>query len=325
MKKLTAVLSAVLLGALMLTGCGKKENANETVRLGALKGPTSIGLVKLLSDAEEGKSANRYEFTMAAAADELTPKFLKGELDILAVPANLGSVLYNNSNGAVQALAVNNLGVVYIVEKGGDTIQSVKDLKGMKIYATGKGSTPEYALNYLLKENGLDPENDIIVDWKSEPTEVVSQMATEEHAAAMLPQPFVTVAMGQLDALRVALDLSAEWDGLESGSRLITATLIVRKEFAEKNPETVKKFLEEYASSAQYVNENVKDAAALVEKYGIVKAAVAEKAIPACNVVCITGAEMKAALSGYLDILAAENPKSVGGAVPSEDFYLIYE
>lgn len=326
-KKITALLLTLAAGMMMLAGCGKKENPadNTTVRLGGLKGPTTMGLVKLLSDAEEGKTGNRYEFTMAAAADELTPKFLKGELDILAVPANLGAVLYNNTEGGVQALAVNTLGVVYIVENGGEEVKSLKDLKGMKIYATGKGSTPEYALKYLLSENGLDAEKDLTVDWKNEPSEVIAQMATEEHAVAMLPQPFVTVAMGQLDALRVAADLTKEWDSLDNGSRFLTASLIVRKEFAEEHPEVVKKFLADYEASAKYVNENAKDAAVLVEKYGIVKAAVAEKAIPACNIVCISGQEMKEALSGYLAVLSEENPKAVGGAVPGEDYYLNYE
>ena len=221
--------------------------------------------------------------------------------------------------------AVNTLGVIYIVEKGGETVQGLEDLKGRTIYATGKGSTPEYALTYLLAQHGLDISTDVTVEWKSEPTEVVAQMATEETSVAMLPQPFVTVAAGQLEGLRIAIDLTAEWDSLKNGSQFVTAGLIVRKAFAEENPEALKTFLEEYAASTAYANEQPAEAAQLIEKYGIVKAAVAEKAIPYCNIVCITGAEMQQMVSGYFGVLFEQNPKAVGGELPGEDFFLIYE
>ena len=292
-----------------------------TIRLGGLKGPTSMGMVKLLDDAEQGLTENTYEFTMAGSADELTPKLLQGELDILAVPANLGAILYNNSQGQVQMLAINTLGVIYVVEKGGNTISSIEDLKGKTIYATGKGSTPEYALSYLLSQHGLDIETDVTVDFKSEPTEVVAAMAADETAVAMLPQPFVTVAQGQIENLSVVLDLTKEWENLDNGSMFITAGLIVRKEFAEKYPQQLAAFLAEYQASTEYVTSNVTEAAQLVEKYDIVKAAIAEKAIPYCNIVCITGEEMKTATSGYLQTLMDQNPKSVGGALPGDDFY----
>lgn len=331
MKKILSVVLCLVLAVSAFAGFGQGKGMAEgsvssvTVRLGGLKGPTTMGMVKLLDDAENGLTENNYEFTMAAAADELTPKFLKGELDILAVPANLGSVLYNNSNGAVRALAVNTLGVIYIVEKGGDEIQSLSDLKGQTIYATGKGTTPEYALNYLLSQNGLDPENDVTVEWKNEPTEVVAKMATLDHAVAMMPQPFVTVASGQLENFRIAVNMTEAWDALDNGSRFITATLIVRDAFAQEHPEAVRTFLKEYAASTDYANSNPKEAGVLVEKYDIVKAPVAEKAIPFCNMVCITGNEMKSSLEGYLAILAEQNPKAVGGKLPAEDFYLIYD
>lgn len=297
------------------------EATDITIRLGGLKGPTSIGMVKLLDDAENGLTANGYDFTMAGSADELTPQLLKGELDILAVPANLGAILYNNSEGSVQMLAINTLGVIYLVENGGETVGSFEDLKGRTVYATGKGSTPEYAFRYLLSENGLDMDTDLTMEWYSEPSEIVAKMSTETGSVALLPQPYVTAAKGQLPELRVALDLTEAWDSLENGSRFITAGLIVRREFAETHPEAVKTFLEEYAASTAYVNENVQEASLLVEKYDIVKAAVAEKAIPECNIVCITGEEMKTAAEGYLDILFTQNAKAVGGALPEDNFY----
>lgn len=297
------------------------EEEPVAIRLGGLKGPTSMGMVKLLDDAENGLTQNTYEFTMAGSADELTPKLLQGELDILAVPANLGSILYNNSNGQVQMLAINTLGVIYVVEKGGNTISSIEDLKGKTIYATGKGSTPEYALSYLLSQHGMDIETDVTVEFKSEPTEVVAAMATEETAVAMLPQPFVTVAQSQVENLSVVLDLTEEWDKLDNDSMFITAGLIVRREFAEKYPQQLAAFLAEYEASTLYANENVAETAVLVEKYDIVKAAVAEKAIPYCNIVCITGEEMKTAAQGYLQTLMDQNPQAVGGNLPGDDFY----
>ena len=218
MKKLLALLLSLCLVAALCAGCGNTPTPADddsttttpeepvTVRLGGLKGPTSMGMVKLLSDNDAGKTTNHYEFSMAGSADELTPKMLQGELDILAVPVNLGSVLYNNSDGAVQLLAVNTLGVIYLVEKGGQTVTDWNSLKGQTIYATGKGSTPEYALNYLLEENGLDPAADVTIEWKSEPSEIVAQMAAEDHVIAMLPQPFVTVAQSKFDDLTIRLD-----------------------------------------------------------------------------------------------------------------------
>lgn len=330
-KLLMLLLSLCLVAGLAACGGGTTDQPDDdsgdiaatgvTVRLGGLKGPTSMGMVKLLADNEAGTTANTYEFTMSGSADELTPKLLQGDLDILAVPVNLGAILAANSDGGVQLLAVNTLGVLYLTEKGGETVTDWASLKGQTIYATGKGSTPEYALDYLLAQNGLDPETDVTVEWKSEPSEVVAAMAGMDHAVAMLPQPFVTVAQNKLDDLRIAMDLTAEWDALDNGSQLCTAGLIVRTAFAEECPEAVAAFLAEYADSTAWVNDNVSEAAQLVGQYDIVDAAVAEKAIPTCNIVCLTGDEMKAAVSGYLAVLYDQEPKSVGGALPGDAFY----
>lgn len=332
MKKMISLLLALTL-ALTLCACvtpktpmpnedGDKSAAQPvTVRLGGLKGPTSMGMVKLLDDAESGATENGYEFTMAASANELTPQLVQGELDIVAVPANVAAILYSQTEGGVELLAAGTLGVLYMVEKGGETVTDVASLSGKTIYATGKGATPEYALTYLLSQHGLTLGTDVQVEWKSEPTEIVALMAEQENAVAMLPQPFVTVAQGKLEGLRVALDLSAQWDTLGLDSRLITAGLLVRKDFADEHPEAVAKFLEEYAASTDYANSNPAETAALVEKLNIVNAAVAEKALPKCNLVCITGAEMKTAVSGYLQTLYDLKPDAVGGAMPGDGFY----
>ena len=346
MKKLLALVLSLALAASALAGCGTAASSSAAasvptssaaasssapaasstpvtpvdMRIAGLKGPTSMGMVKLMQDAEDGTAKNNYTFTIAGSADEITPKLTQGELDIAAVPANLAAVLYNNTKGAVQLLAVNTLGVIYIVEKG-DSVQSLADLKGKTIYATGKGSTPEYALKYILSKNGIDPDKDVTIEWKTEPTEVVQTLAQADGAIAMLPQPYVTVAQGQVEGLRVAVDLNQAWNDLDNGSLFLTGVLVVRTEFAKEHPEQIDAFLKEYEASTQWVNANVADAAQLVEKYDIVKAAVAEKAIPACNITYIAGQQMKDATTGYLQVLFDQNPKSVGGQLPDDGFY----
>ena len=289
--------------------------AEEPVRLGGLTGPTAMGMVKVLSDGE-------YSHTIVGAADELTPLVLQGQLDIVSVPANLAATLYNKTEGGVRVLAVNVLGVLYIGEFNTQELNSVSDLKGKTIYATGKGSTPEYFLRYVLTQNGIDPDKDVDIQWKSEPSEVVALLNAEGKGIAMLPQPYVTAAGTQLgEGFRVAISLSDEWAALDNGTLCTTAVVMARSAFVDENPEAVEAFLEDFAASAQWVNENVADAAALCEEYGIIKAPVAKKAIPNCNIVCITGNEMKDALSGCLQVIFDQNPKAVGGKLPLDDFY----
>ena len=291
------------------------------VRVGALKGPTAMGMVQMMED-----KADAYAFTLAAAPDEIVPLLVKGELDIAAVPANLGSVLYNNTQGAVKALAINTLGVLYIVERG-DTVHSVADLKGRTLVTAGKGSTPEYALNYILGGNGLDPEADLTVEFKSEHAECLAAMLQDEGVVAMLPQPFATVAQAKAQDMRIALDLTAEWDALQAGaeapSAMITGIAVVRSAFAGENPEAVARFLADYAQSVKFVQEDVEGAAQLIGKFDIFEAGPAQKALPFCNIVFIDGEDMKARLGGYLEALMAQDPAAVGGALPGDDFYYV--
>lgn len=293
---------------------------DETIRLGGLKGPTTMGLVKLLDDAEGGETAFRVDFTMAAAADELTPRLIQGDLDMAAVPCNLAAVLYNKTEGEIQVLCTNTLGVLSIVTTG-DDIGGIEDLRGKTIYATGQGTTPEYSLKYLLAQNGLDPQEDVSIEWKSEATEIVSIMAqSEDEVIAMLPQPFVTVAMTQVEGLKIAIDLNEAWNVLDAGS-LVTGVMVARRQFVEENPELVESFLDTYRMSCQYANENVAETALLVEKHDIVKAPIAEKALPKCNITFMDGAQMQEAVNGYLQVLFDANPQSIGGAIPGDDFY----
>lgn len=333
MKKLSAILMACAMAVSMLTGCGNsnesQDNTKETepveVNVTALKGPTAMGMVSLMDDVDNGKvDSENYKFTIAASIDEVTPAISQGETDIAAVPANVASVLYNKLEGGVQVLAVNTLGVLYIVENG-DTVQSAADLKGKTIYASGKGATPEYALNYILQQNGLDPAADVTIEWKSEHSECVAALAQDPSGIAMLPQPFVTTAQMKNPDLRVALDLTEEWDKVQEDAQepgaLLTGVVVVRTEFAKENPEAVSDFLERYKASVDFVNENVDEAAQLVGQYDIVTAEVAQTAIPECNIVCITGDEMQVKLSGYLSVLNDQNPEAVGGKLPDDDFY----
>ena len=298
----------------------ESEATEATLRIAGLKGPTTMGLVNLMAD----EVASSYDFTMYGAADEIVPLLVKGDLDAAAVPANLAATLYNKTNGGVQVLAVNTLGVLYIVEDG-DTVHSIADLKGRTIYAGGKGATPEYALNYILEKNGLVPGEDVTIEWKSEHAECVAALAEDADGIAMLPQPFVTTAQTKKETLRTALDLTEEWNKIQesegTASTLVTGVTVVRTAFAKEHPEAVADFMEAYQASVSYVTENTDEAAKLIGDYDIVPEAVAKKAIPACNIVCITGDEMKEKLSGYLGVLKDQNPEAVGGELPGDDFY----
>ena len=344
MKKLLSLLCVLSLSAALLAGCSTAGDAgtSETpgssstpsdvtemadpidVNVMALKGPTAMGMVEFMNEADSGTiTDNNYHFNITAATDEVSAALAQGTTDIATVPANLASVLYNNTEGGVQVLAINTLGVLYIVESG-DTVHSVEDLRGKTIYASGKGNTPEAALNYVLTQNGIDPSADVTIEWKSEQAECLSALMAEENAIAMLPQPFVTTAQAQSESLRVALDLTEEWDALqadsETPSTLVTGVVVARTTFVEEHPEVVSAFLDHYQESVDYVNSNVEEAAQLVGQYEIVTAEVAQKALPECNIVFIEGAEMKEKLSGYLSVLFEQNPQSVGGALPGAGF-----
>lgn len=336
-KKLAALLLAGALALAALAGCSTQPDeqaapqpedqtpaAATIVNTAALKGPTAMGLVGFMNDAETGAVAdNDYRFSIAASPDELTPQIAQGALDIACVPANLASVLYNNTDGGVRVLAVNTLGVLYICDRDG-SVESVADLAGKTIYASGKGSTPEYALNYILEGNGLTPGVDVTIEWKSEHAECVAAMAQDENAIALLPQPFVSAAQMKDDSIRAALDLTQEWNALQTdadASSLITGVVVARTAFVEEHPEAVAAFMEHYRDSVAFVNDDVQAAAELIGAYDIVPAPVAQKAIPACNIVCIDGDDMKTRLSGYLAVLFEQNPKAVGGALPGDDFY----
>ena len=290
-----------------------------TIRVGSLKGPTTMGLVNLMKASDEERSQGKYEFTMASDPSEIVASIASGDLDIALVPANLAATLYNKTKGGVSVLNINTLGVLYCVTAD-ESIASVKDLSGKTVLTTGQGATPEYAMNYLLDANGVA---DCTLEFHSEASEIAALLKEDPNRIAVLPQPFVTAAEAQNDQLKTAFSLTDEWDKVtDNGSRFLTGATIVRKAFLEEHPDATAVFLREQEASADEANTNVEGTAALVAEYGIIeKAPIAQKALPYCNIVCITGEDMKTALSGYLEVLYQADPSSVGGSLPADDFY----
>lgn len=334
-KLLSAALAAAM--ALSLTACGPKEQAapsqsagqsaassaqadlsGVTIRVGAMNGPTGMGMAALAQQAQEDALDYGCTVTFAGSPDDIRAGLLSGELDMAAVPVNLAAVLYNKTEGGVLTAAVNTLGVLYVVEKG-DTVHSMADLAGKKILAAGQGSTPEYIFNYLLEKNGLTDA--VEVEYVSEHAEAVTQMAAGSADLILVPEPFVTTAMNKVEGARAALDLTEEWAQV-SEADLVQGCLVVRRDFAQEHPQAVDAFLADYAASAQFCNDDPAGAAALIESFGIMgSAALAEKAIPNCNIVCVTGEEMEAMMTGMLSVLFAADPKSVGGALPDGSMF----
>lgn len=346
-KKLFAWLLAMTMSVGLLSGCGnvsqnaveenkaeetaqalqeedaqEQESSDVVIRFAALKGPTSMGLAKLCKDAKEGNTKVTYDFSMKTGADEILPLLLKGELDIALIPANAAANLYQKSQGAIAAIDINTLGVLYMVS-GDDQIASVEDLKGRTIYLTGKGTTPDLALQHLLKSTGIEL-SEVTIEYKSEATEVAAVMAKNPDAIGLLPMPYVIAACAQNENLKIVLDVNKEWEKINNGKGLVTGVTVARKAFLEENPAAVASFLEDHRNSVEYVNGNVEEAAELIVELGVVeKAPVAQKAIPKCNIVSIEGEEMKTLLSEYLQILYTQDKEFIGGALPGEDFYYI--
>lgn len=320
MKKIIAILLALCL-SVMLFACGNTED-DVTVRVVALKGPTGMGMVQLMSKDADGTSANDYEFTLASSPEEAQAAI--ANVDIAALPVNLAAALYNKGED-ISFAAINTLGVLSILENG-NTIKSIEDLRGKTIYATGQGSTPEYILNYLLEKNGIDPETDVTIEYLTEHTELATKLASGDAAIGLLPEPNVTVALTTAAAngntnLRIALDVTEEWAKLGEGE-LVQGCIVVSNKFKTEHPEQYKAFLEEYKASVEYVNTDIEAAAADIAEFGIVpKAEIAKKAIPNCNICCYDGKEGIDYMKSMLTVLYEANPKSVGGKMPDDAFY----
>ena len=312
---------ALFLAAVMLIGmaaCSKNEKTGVTVNIGVLKGPTGMGAAWLMDQNEQGLSANSYNFTIAGAPDVLTGQLISGDMDMAALPTNAISTLYNKTEGKITVLGVNALGVLYILENG-DRINSVADLEGKTILASGQGSTAEYVLNYILEQNGVSAE----IFWASEHSEAATLALSGEYDIVMLPEPFVTTVTTKNGSFRVALDLTREWETL-GGGELTMGGIAVRTEFLEAHPDAVKAFVKEYASSVAFTNAQPADAAKLIAKYEIAAEEIAKNAIPRCNIVWLHGENYKAKLENFLGVVYEANPAGIGGKMPGDDFYQIY-
>ena len=319
--KRAAIILSVLLLLLSCAACARKPapEAAAAIRVGSLKGPTSMGLVNLRKAAENGELTDTYTFTMATDASEIAASLVSGDLDIALIPANLAAVLYNRrTEKGIEVIDINTLGVLYCVT-GAEGVSSVGDLAGKTVYLTGQGTTPEYSLRFLLAQAGV---TDCTLEFRSEATEVAALLAADPACIAVLPQPFATVAMAQNDALGEAFSLSESWDAVSGGSRMVTGVTVVRKSFLKEHPQAVERFLAAHADSAARAGSDPAGTAKLIAEYGIIeKEPVAAKALPKCGVCCLTGREMETALRGYLQILLEADPASVGGEAPDAGFY----
>ncbi|MCI8331376.1 MAG: ABC transporter substrate-binding protein [Clostridiales bacterium] len=330
------IISLVLMLSLLLTlaACGSKPEKEDTqpsasepttekinIKAAVLSGPTGMGAAKLMDMAAKGETTNDYQFTVAASPDEVTASLINGELQIACIPTNLAAVLYQKTAGKIQTAAVNTLGVLYMLTSGAD-IEKVSDLEGKTIYATNQGSTPEYILNYVLTKNGLTPGENVTVEFADADT-VSAGLVSGDIEIAMLPEPKVSaVLINGKDKVKVALDMTKEWEKIDETSTVMQGCIVVNKEFAEKNHAAVEAFLDEYQTSVDFVDENLETAAALCETYAILpKAAIAMKAYPNCHIVYQDGAQMKEQLSAFLKVLYEADAASVGGALPDDGFW----
>ena len=335
MKKIIALIMCVAL-ACSFAACGSKGNQDASSDVAAsyekqdinvfmLSGPTGIGAVNMMQEAENGTAADNYKFSVAAQPTEIVSKISNKEADIAAVATNLAATIYNKTEGKVTVLAVNTLGVLNVVTNGDTTVDSLADLKGKTVYTTGQGANPEYIINYLLRKNGVDPSADLKINFVGDGTELLTVFATEPNAVVIAPQPVATSITAKYDTAKIAVDLTKEWEKTASDSALMMGCVIVRNDFLESNPDAVDRFMSDYKKSVEKATSDIDTTADLCEKYGIVaKAAIAKKAIPACNICFVTGSEMKTKLSGYLQVMFEANPTSVGGKLPADDFYFNY-
>lgn len=316
-KKIFAVLS--LMSAVLLGGCATKPV--EPLEVAALNGPTGIGMVQMLEEME-GAENPKYNIVLYQSPDEIVGKVVSGELDIACVPSNLGAVLYNKTEGGIKLLGMNTLGVLYIVENG-QTVQNIEDLKGKTILSSGKDSTPEFVLNYILNEAGLVPGEDVTVEFMGNHSDIASKLMAEEGTIALLPEPFVTTVLAKDKNIRMAIDVNEAWNNLNQMD-LPMGIIVANANVVKDNAKGIEAFLEDYEASVKFVDENLEDAAALVEKFGIVpNAALAKVAIPKCNIVYRDSSNSEDSLNKFYEILEQANPKAVGGKLPDEAFYTL--
>ena len=347
MKKRISALLASVMALTMFTGCFKQtppavepspaplpevvEPAPEVpedpegvtpINFSVISGPTGVGAAQMMTKIEQGETAMTYNYAVAASNEEITPALINGSLDIAAIATNLAANLNAKTEGGIQVLGINTLGVLYILEKG-DTVHEMSDLRGKTLYAPSntKGANPEHILNHLLTKSDVDP-SEVNIEWLT-PQEITAKMTTEDAGICMLPVPAATAVLVKDAGVREAISLSEAWEDIE-GSPLPMGCVVARTAFVKENPDAVASFLSEYEQSISFIADeaNRAEASEMVASYGITpNAAIAAKAIPQCNLTLITGEEMKDTLESYYRILFKNNPDSIGGSMPYDDFY----
>jgi len=321
MKKTLLLTLLALLFA--FAACSTEETEPTEVRIAAMRGPTALGLLQLMDAHKQGNTRNEYAFELLGSPDLIPPLFARGEIDIAAVPGNLAAILYNNPNMDIQALAIVTLGVLHVVDTTGE-INSVADLYGRTIFVSGQGATPEFALNYVLEQNGLTPGVDVIIEFRAEHTEIAALLEAGQAEIALLPEPFVSTVLNRIDNLRLALDLTEEWNRVQPDYGLIMSVVIGTRAFLEQNPEAVAILLEEYANSIYFMTTNLTEAAELAARFEIIpNAAIAQQALPRTHITFLNGEAMKQNLLGFYNVLYQAAPASIGGQLPDENFFFI--
>ena len=289
------------------------------VNVMVLNGTTGFGMASLMDAAANGQAAQDYSFSVETDASNIVAALANGSVDIAALPTNAAATVYNKTQGKVQVLALNTLGVLYLVTDGSVNVESIEDLAGQTVYAPAQN--PSFIFQHIVTAAGVDVTID---NTYAQPADLNTAVASGQVSIAVLPEPMVTVAKSKNPELQVALDLTAEWDKVAPAGSLVQGCVVVRKAFAEENAAAVETFLAEYGASIEALTTDIEGTAAKIEATGIfTKAAVAAKAIPNCNVCFITGEAMQAALSEFLTIMHGVAPASVGGSIPGDDFYCI--
>lgn len=288
-----------------------------------LNGTTGFGMVPLIASAEAGEAALNYSFSVETDASIVSAAMINGDADIAALPTNAAATLYNRTEGDVQLLALNTLGVLYLVSDGSVEVSSVEDLRGQTVYAPAQN--PTFIFQYICEQNGLTVGEDVIIDnTYAQPAELNAAAASGTVSLAVLPEPMVTIARSQNESLSVALDLTAEWDAVAPEGSLVQGCVVVSRAFAEEHPAELSQFLADYGASVESVIDDPESAAADIAAAGVfAQEAVAAKAIPNCNLCFITGEEMRSAMEEFLNIMYAVAPESIGGAVPDGGFYYL--
>jgi NitT/TauT family transport system substrate-binding protein len=324
---LAVILSALMLIAMAACGGNEQPAANVSgtdtaaqrtpINVFALKGPTGISFAELAVNAKTATTGNDYSVSFVASPDEMVGKIANGEADIACVPTNLAASLYKKTNGDIKVCAVTTLGVMYLIDLDGNT-KSISDLEGKKVYATAPGSNPEYILDYILKNNQVNAD----VEFKSEHAELATLMIAGDARIGMLPEPFVTQVMAKAPATASVIDMQAEWEKLPNSAQIASGVIIVKNDFIENNKEAFDLFMNDFVQSTEFALSNVDKTADYCVELEIIGAKpVAVSAIPRCNIVALTGDDMKNAVSGFLGVLFEANPQSIGGTLPDDNFY----